>query len=127
MSKFQLIIRLNLKLLRLENYLFLLFILISFKFNFVSGTIKFNRNNKNKKKSNKATFYALISVIAFLTVSTLFGGNVRSGSMIKLSEFMSSAQNGQIEKAEVLNETVIGETKDGRRFKTFFPDLYEPI
>ena len=124
MSKFQLIIRLNLKLLRLENYLFLLSILISFKFNFVSGTIKFNRNNKNKKKSNKATFYALISVIAFLTISTLFGGNVRSGSMIKLSEFMSSAQNGQIEKAEVLNETVIGETKDGRRFKTFFPEIY---
>jgi len=92
----------------------------------VSGTINFNnKNNKNKKKKqNKKTYYTLIAVFAFLIISSLFNGVNKGGSMIKLSEFMSSIQNGQIEKVDVLNETVIGQTKDGKKFKTFFPEVY---
>ena len=37
---------------------------------------------------------------------------------------MAAAKNGQIEKANVLNETVMGTLKDGSKFKVFFPEIY---
>ena len=82
------------------------------------------RKNNNKKPNNKITLYALIAVIVFLIISTIGSGFDSGRSMIKLSDFMQSAQNGQIEKVNVLNETVTGSMKDGTKFKVFFPQIY---
>ena len=81
-------------------------------------------NNKHKKNKNKTTFYVLIAVAIFLIASTINGGLRGNLSAVKLSDFMSSAQNGQIEKANVLNETIVGNMKDGTKFKVFFPEIY---
>lgn len=83
-------------------------------------------NNKNKKnnKQNKTILYVFILIIVFLFSSAInknFSGNY---SFIKLSDFMAAAKNGQIEKANVLNETVMGTLKDGSKFKVFFPEIY---
>ena len=88
------------------------------------GNFYKKKKNNNNKKPNKGTFYALIAVIVFLIISTVSGGIGNNGSMIKLSEFVSSANNNQIEKANVLNETVVGTLKDGTKFKVFFPESY---
>ena len=86
---------------------------------------KDNRNNnKNKKNKNKTTIYILIALAIFLIASTINGGLRGNFSAVKLSDFMSSAQNGQIEKVNVLNETVVGNMKDGTKFKVFFPEIY---
>ena len=92
----------------------------------MAGGISFNRNNNknNKKKTNKATFYTLIAVILFLLFSSFFGNISGNNHLIKLSEFMQSASSGNLENVKVLNETVIGETKDGKKFKTYFPEIY---
>ena len=89
-----------------------------------SDFYKKNKRNNNNKKPNKGTFYALIAVIVFLIISTVSGGIGNNGSMIKLSEFVNSVNNNQIEKVNVLNETVIGTLKDGTKFKVFFPESY---
>ena len=82
-----------------------------------SGSDFYKKNKRNNnKKPNKGTFYALIAVIVFLIISTVSGGIGNNGSMIKLSEFVNSVNNNQIEKANVLNETVVGTLKDGTKY-----------
>ena len=92
--------------------------------NFYHRNKRNNSNKNNKKRNNKTTLYALIAVIVFLFLSTLSGGFSSNTTMIKLSDFMSSAQNGQIDKVNVLNETVSGTMKDGTKFRVFFPQIY---
>ena len=92
--------------------------------NFYHRNKRNNSNKNNKKRNNKTTLYALIAVIVFLFLSTLSGGFSGNTTMIKLSDFMSSAQNGQIDKVNVLNETVSGTMKDGTKFRVFFPQIY---
>ena len=84
----------------------------------------FNNKKNKKNKQNKTTFYALISIIIFLILSTFNKKIGNNDTIIKLSDFMSSAKNGQIENVNVLNETVIGTLKDGTKFKAFFPEIY---
>lgn len=84
----------------------------------------FNNKKNKKNKQNKTTFYALISIIVFLILSTFNKKIGNNDTIIKLSDFMSSAKNGQIENVNVLNETVIGTLKDGTKFKAFFPEIY---
>ena len=83
-----------------------------------------NNNFRKNNKQNKTLLYILVAVIGFLIISTLSGGISRNSSMIKLSDFMNSAKNGQINNANVLNETVVGTLKDGTKFKVFFPETY---
>ena len=85
----------------------------------------FDNKNFNKKKPNKTIFYIIVTIIVFLVLSAInnrIGGN--GNKMVKLSEFMNSAVNKQIERANVLNETVIGTFKDGTKFRVFFPEIY---
>ena len=85
----------------------------------------FDNKNFNKKKPNKTIFYIIVTIIVFLVLSAVnnrIGGN--GNKMVKLSEFMNSAVNKQIERANVLNETVIGTFKDGTKFRVFFPEIY---
>ncbi len=80
-------------------------------------------NNKNNKQ-NKITFYVLITIIVFLFVSIFIKNDGKKYTIIKLSDFMKSIKNGQVEKANVLYETVMGTFKDGTKFKVSFPDSY---
>ena len=83
-----------------------------------------NKKKNKKDKQNKTAFYVLISIIIFLILSTFNRKIANNDTIIKLSEFMSSVKNGQIENVNVLNETVIGTLKDGTKFKAFFPEVY---
>ena len=53
-----------------------------------------------------------------------FTKTVKNNNFITLSDFINLTKLKQIEKADVLINTVIGETKDGVKFKTFFPEIY---
>ena len=78
-----------------------------------------------KKRKNANLWIICGTLVALLIISSLKGG-IGGNTMMKLSDFMSASQNGQIEKVSVLNETVVGQLKDGTNFKSFFPEMYIP-
>ena len=78
-----------------------------------------------KKKKNTSLWIFCGTLVALFIISTLHGG-IGGNTMMRLSDFMSASQNGQIEKVSVLNETVVGQLKDGTNFKSFFPEMYIP-
>ena len=87
------------------------------------ANVMMNGNKNNKKKNNKV-IYIIISLLLVFLLPSILTSVAGNGQPMKLSEFMVASKNGQIEKANVLNETVIGTLKDGKRFKTFFPEIY---
>ena len=76
-----------------------------------------------KKRKNANLWIICGTLVALLIISSLKGG-IGGNTMMRLSDFMSASQNGQIEKVSVLNETVVGQLKDGTNFKSFFPEMY---
>ena len=92
-------------------------------------TNKNGKRNSNKRrggnnKNNRKTLLITAIMVGFFILTSLFGGAGGNSMMIKLSDFMFSAQEGRIEKANVMNETVVGTMKDGTKFKTYFPEIY---
>ncbi|MEN9781954.1 MAG: hypothetical protein RL208_104, partial [Pseudomonadota bacterium] len=75
-------------------------------------------------KKNNLLLWLVVAVLGFTLLGSLGSGVVGKTNLISLSQFMSIIDKNQIEKVNVLNETVIGTTKDGIRFKTFFPASY---
>ena len=93
------------------------------------GTSKNGKKNSDRRggknnKNNRKTLLITAIMVGFFILTSLFGGAGGNSMMIKLSDFMFSAQEGRIEKANVMNETVIGTMKDGTKFKTYFPEIY---
>ena len=85
----------------------------------------FVKNKKKKKmnlKGNKNYILTIVLILMFVFFS--FTKTVKNNNFITLSDFINLTKLKQIEKADVLINTVIGETKDGVKFKTFFPEIY---
>jgi cell division protease FtsH len=74
-------------------------------------------------KKYNLLIYFIIGFFALLLLTT-FSQSGKGSSAITLSDFLSAVQSDKIEKATVLNETVIGVFKDGTKFKVFFPNSY---
>ena len=66
----------------------------------------------------------MAGLVGLLLFTSLFGSYSGKISIAPLSGFMEAVQSNQIESAEVLNETVLFKTKDGSKFKSFFPEHY---
>ena len=82
--------------------------------------LKYKKDNNKNKKS-----LIIMAILVGIFIISSFGDNLIGGrNIIKLSDFMYLTQNNQIEKVKVLNETVVGTTKDGVSFKSFFPEIY---
>ncbi len=76
-----------------------------------------------KLKKNKNNILTLILILVFIFFS--FVKNTKNNSsIITLSDFINLTKSKQIEKTNILTNAVIGETKDGVKFKTFFPEIY---
>ena len=79
---------------------------------------------KYQMKFSTIVKFVLVLIVFNFLFGVLFNSIGGKSANIKLSEFISSAKSGQIEKVNVLNETAIGYMKDGTRFRTIFPESY---
>ena len=80
--------------------------------------------SRMKLNRNKKHFIVMAGLVGLLLLTSLFDSYSGKISVAPLSGFMEAVQNNQIESAEVLNETVLFKTKDGSKFKSFFPEHY---
>ena len=81
-------------------------------------------NNNNKNNNNKKMLIMVAIMVGIFLISSIAGGVKGNTINISLSSFINSINSNQIEKVNVLNETVIGQFKNGTKFKSFFPESY---
>ena len=65
-----------------------------------------------KKKKNTSLWIFCGTLVALFIISTLHGG-IGGNTMMRLSDFMSASQNGQIEKVSVDLRHAIEEFENG--------------